>query len=77
MLFIRNQVGPYVQACPVLRKFPDGAGWHWDEVFAPVMHTPAPVPHGRNDYTGEPSDWGPDAYGYTDFDDYHLAIYGA
>lgn len=37
----------------------------------------SPLPHGRNDYTGKPSDWGPNSYGYTDFDDYHLTIFGA
>lgn len=36
-----------------------------------------PVPQGRSDCTGQPSDWRPDAYGYTDFDDYKLAVFGA
>ena len=35
------------------------------------------VPHGRSACTGEASDWEPDAFGYTDWDDYHLDVYGA
>lgn len=68
-LFLRWQLSPY---CITTSKAP----W-WDEHVLPAMKFLGPVPHGRSANTGEPSDWKPDQYGYTDFDDYHLAIYGA
>ena len=71
-MFIRHQFAPYV--IPMQGAYVDQYG---PSAWTPSMHTPAPTPHGRNDYTGSPSDWGPDAVGYTDFDDYHLAIFGA
>lgn len=72
---IRNQLSPY---CITVRKITVHRNMQFEDIhFEPAMHTPGPVPHGRHDHTGEPGDWGPDVYGYTDFDDYHLALYGA
>lgn len=75
-LFIRQQLSPYCHEVVVHRVSPRGLPWT-DWQVQPTMKLDGPTPHGRNDYTGNPDDWGPDVYGYTDFDDYHLAIYGA
>lgn len=74
-IFIRQQLSPY---CITVEGQVRVGDWtHPIERVLPAMHTPAPTPHGRNSYDGGPDDWGPDEFGYTDFDDYHLAIYGA
>ncbi len=71
-MFIRKQLSPY---CIGVWRTVEYRGARYEaEIVEPAMHLPAPLPHGRNDHTGC---WGPNEYGYTDFDDYHLAIYGA
>jgi hypothetical protein len=76
MVFLRQQLSPY--CIPVWKRFTyRGTCAIEVEMLVPAMKAPTPVPHGRNVHTGEPGDWGPDKYGYTDFDDYHLAVYGA
>lgn len=75
-LFIRKQLAPYCHEVVVHRLSPRGLPWT-DYVNQPTLRYEGPVPHGRNAVTGEASDWGPNEYGYVDFDDYHLALYGA
>src|SRR5574337_9039 len=75
-MFIRDQFSPYCITVERLCTMSNGFQWY-DEVIIPVMKFIGPVPHGRHDHTGSPNDWGPDQFGYTDFDDYHLNQYGA
>lgn len=63
-MFIRQQFSPYCS---------EGV----NGVFQSNLEYLGPCPHGRNGWTGTPDDWGPDEFGYTDFDDYHLAVFGA
>lgn len=74
-LFIRNQFGPYTLAVWKTQTY---RGRQYEaEMVIPTFKFPACTPHGRHDTSGAPGGWGPDKFGYTDFDDYHLALYGA
>jgi hypothetical protein len=75
MLFIRKQYSPY--CAMVARKIRHSTFEYTVEEPHPCIRYEAITPQGRNEWMGWPDDWGPDAYGYTDFDDYHLALYGA
>lgn len=77
-LFLRQQLSPYRLEVEVRRTSPRGLVWT-DQQIVPALHLEGPTPHGRNSHEGKPAgaDWGPDKFGYTDFDDYHLAIFGA
>jgi hypothetical protein len=67
-MFIRQQLSSYYIPNPNPRA---------EQELIPAIRFVGPCPHGRSGFDDEGSVWGPDKYGYTDFDDYHLAIYGA
>lgn len=74
-MFIRKQLAPYRIECKVQVQF-EGLrfeGTRWE----PSIRYESPLPQYVNSYDGSPSSHGLDVYGYTDFDDYHLALYGA
>ena len=74
-MFLRDQMSPYhIEAS---REFRLSGCVFRDAITLAAMKLQGPTPHGRNACNGDASDWGPDEIGYTDFDDYHLAVYGA
>lgn len=66
--FINQQRGTYVQAAPN-----SPVDQYGPVNYERTIRYDAPVPLGRSD----DGVWEPDQYGYTDFDDFHLACYGA
>lgn len=75
-LFLRQQLSPYCQQA--FRRVAYKGGTFLVERTEPCIKYEAPTPHGRYDDLSIPDTiWGIDQYGYNDFDDYHLAIYGA
>lgn len=73
---IRDQLSPY---CITVRKVEHYRGVRYDgDCVVQALRYKAFLPHGRYDDLSIPDTiWGVDRYGYNDFDDYHLALYGA
>lgn len=75
-LFLRHQLSPYCMT--VIRNVQHQGRTFEVEKVVPCMKFVLPTPHGRYDDLDIPDTiWGLDKYGYNDFDDYHLALYGA
>ena len=71
-MFIRKQHSPYCVTATRVVTMPSGMQWE-DDIIVPAMKFSSPAPQWRS----ADGVWGPDEYGYTEFDDYHLSQYGA